>query len=379
MRLKAFTIGISIALAACKTGADKQTEISSNNPFAHRFFSDSSFWNQPLPANPEIDTASARWISILSKEPSGAFFGINTDKFTVPLYEADSTTPIQTVDLRPVAEPHLKVVHGYNNQWFDTHNTYGHGPNYGQVPIAKDAVMDPKEDGHYAVVDWKKGLVWDCWGMKVIDGKYYSFTGMVYEANGDGVFDELQLPIKNGESIHFYGPGRAAGVPIVAGLILYDEVKRGSIEHKLAIATRYNAYQEFVYPAIWTDGILKGGIPEGAIVQLDPALDLSVFDLTPEEKLVAQAAQRYGMVVVDEGGANAIYAQGLYESSPVNWKGKLRGWEKGKGITTIPLKHYRVLKCSDRIKRGGLNSEELDKHYFAAGSNPHNENKKSKP
>ena len=148
---------------------------------------------------------------------------------------------------------------------------------------------------------------------------------------------------------------------MVAGLILYDEVMTGEIRHKLAIATRYNAYKEFVYPATWTDGVLPGGIPEGAVIQLDPTLNLSQFDLTPEEILVARAAQKYGMVIVDDGGANAIYAQGLYDTSPVNWKGKLRGWEAG--IIDIPIEHYRVIKTGER-KKGGLNPEEIDRHYF---------------
>ena len=32
------------------------------------------------------------------------------------------------------------------------------------------------------------------------------------------------------------------------------EVIEGEITHKLACATRFNAYKEFVYPACWTDG-----------------------------------------------------------------------------------------------------------------------------
>jgi hypothetical protein len=327
-----------------------------------RFFSDSSFWNQPLPVNVEIDTASERWIGILSQEPSGAFFGINTDQYTIPVFEADRTTPLYNIGHRPVSE-HFRKVHGYRNQWFTENSFYGHGPGFGQgFPIPSKATMDPAEDAHLAVVDWEKNLIWDVWGMEIIDGKFCSFTGMRYEARGSGVFDPAWFHVKDGESIHFYGPSRAAGVPAVAGLIMYHEVQAGAINHKLAVATRFNAYKEFVYPAVWTDGVLPGGIPEGAVIQLDPELDLSQFDLTPEEKLVAQAAQKYGMVVVDQGGANAIYAQGLYANSAVSWKDKLRGWEAG--MISIPVHHYRVIKCSDRIQKGGLNSEELNNHYF---------------
>ncbi|KAF0236716.1 MAG: hypothetical protein FD181_2486 [Prolixibacteraceae bacterium] len=326
-----------------------------------RFFSDDSFWNQPLPENPKIHPKSDKWIAVLSKEPGGAYFGINTNRYTIPVYEADKNTPVHTIYHRPVND-HFKKVHGYKNGWFDKNEFYGHGKGFGRkVPIPANAISDPEEDSHIVVVDWTRNLIWDVWGLEIIDGKYHSFTGMKYKANGPGVFKTSDFKVKNGESIHFFGPGRAAGVPVVAGLILYDEAMRGEINHKLAIATRHNAYQEFVFPATWTDGILHGGIPEGSVIQLDPALDLSKFELTPQEKAVAVAAQKYGMVIVDQSGANVIYAQGLYKTSPVNWEGKLRGWTGG--INGIPIHHYRVLETGP-VQKGGLYSEELDKAYF---------------
>lgn len=326
-----------------------------------RFFSDDSFWNQPLPENPKIHPKSDKWMQVLSQEPGGAYFGINTDTYTIPVYETDENTPTYTIYNRPVNE-NFRKVHGYRNNWFATHDFYGHGKGFGKnVPIPVNAVSDPEEDSHIVMVDWKSNLVWDVWGLEIVDGKYYSFTGMKYKANGSGVFNPKDFKVKNGESIHFYGPGRAAGVPVVAGLILYDEAMNGEIRHKLAAATRYNAYQEYVFPAIWTDGMVEGSIPEGSVIQLDPKLDLSQFDLTPQEKAVAVAAQKYGMVIVDNAGGNVIYAQGLYKNSPVNWDGKLRGWKAG--IIGIPIKHYRVIQTGNPMK-GGLYSEELDKTYL---------------
>jgi hypothetical protein len=330
-----------------------------------RFFSDDSFWNRPLPEKPEIDPRSDEWIAILAKEPSGAFFGVNTDRYTIPVYEVDASTPRHAVGHREVSQ-HFREVHGSGNGWFDEHSYYGHGPGFGEaVPIPKEARSDPEEDAHIVLVDWEANRVWDAWGLKEENGRYASFTGMTYAADGSGVFDATDFPVKDGESVHFHGPSRAAGVPAVAGLVLYDEAMAGEIRHKLAIATRFNAYKEFVPPAVWTDGVLPGGIPEGAVLQLDPALDLSRFDLTPQERAVAVAAQRYGMVVVDQGGANALYAQGLYPGMARSWEGKLRGWKAG--IVGIPIHHYRVLAVGEP-RRGGLSSEALDRHYFKVRS-----------
>jgi hypothetical protein len=193
---------------------------------------------------------------------------------------------------------------------------------------------------------------WDMWGaIKLSDGSWESNTGMKYPLDGPGVFDRSEFNIKNGESIHFYGPGRASGVPIIAGLIMYDEVKAGNIRHKIAAASRFNAFQEFVFPATWTDGMLVGGIPEGAVIQLDPDLDLSQFDLLPGEKAVAIALQRYGMVLVDWAGGSVIYGENLNnDKRGRSWDGILRDWDGG--IITIPVKYYRVLKLNNVIKMG---------------------------
>ena len=59
----------------------------------HRFFADNSFWNQPIPANPEIDSLSSYYIGLLKKDPSKKNFGINSPTYSIPIYEAGEKTP----------------------------------------------------------------------------------------------------------------------------------------------------------------------------------------------------------------------------------------------------------------------------------------------
>jgi len=320
-----------------------------------RFFSASSFWNQPIPNNPEIDPQNEHFITLLKKECSGAFFRINLTSWTIPVYDVDETTPRFVVKKYSLSDEEKK-------QWNTKRNTYGHGEEFDKepVPIPLEAQADPQGDAHCALVDWKNGIAWDMWGLfKNSDGSWTSKTGMKYSIDGDGVFSIKPFKIKNGESIHYFGPSRAAGVPATAGLIMYNEVVSGEVNHKLACATRVNAYQEHVYPAIWTDGFIIGGIPEGAVIQLDPALDLSKFGLTPEEVVVAKAMQKYGMVVSDIAGSNTLYGEGLWGHPEKNWEGKLRGIG---GVSTIPLDNYRVLKINNRIKKGDSYTKIMHDH-----------------
>jgi hypothetical protein len=64
----------------------------------------------------------------------------------------------------------------------------------------------------------------------------------------------------------------------------------------------------FSWPGQSTDG--RGGpdaIPAGARFRLDPDLDIASLNLPPLVRMIAKAAQRYGMVVRDQTGpSNAI-------------------------------------------------------------------------
>ncbi len=311
-----------------------------------RFFSNQSFWNQPIVANPAIDARSNHFISLMKRECTGPFFKINLKSWTIPVYSVDDNTPRFTVQKHALTDAEKA-------KWNTKKTYYGHGKAFDSapIPIPLDAQADPQEDAHLALVDWKKRIAWDMWGLtKNKDGSWTSNTGMKYSLDGSGVFDSKEFSVKNGESIHYYGPSRAAGVPALAGLIMYDEVMRGEINHKLAVATRVNAYQEHVFPAIWTDGFIVGGIPEGAVIQLDPTLDLTKYDLTPQETIIARAMQQYGLVVVDIAGANTLYGEGLWGRAGKTWDGKVR--EEGGGIRSIPIEKYRVLNINNSVKKG---------------------------
>jgi hypothetical protein len=199
-----------------------------------------------------------------------------------------------------------------------------------------------------AIVDWQRNMAWDTWACRIReDGEYESYTGMVYPLDSDGVWSPDDFDAADGDSIHWHGPSRAAGVPAIAGLIMREEVQAGRIEHKLAFGCWQNARKQFVYPATWTDGFRDEGLPEGAVLQLDPDLDLDGFGLSAGAKVVARALQEYGCVDVDNARGNTLYAEGLQFKSE-SWRGLL----DQEDLRAIPLKHYRVLKLGQIVPLG---------------------------
>jgi hypothetical protein len=317
------------AATACQLNIKQEKE-----PLSKRFFAESSIWNQPIAKNAETDPQSDYYISLLKKDHSRQNFGININEYTIPIYEVDSSVPYIKVGNHP------------------RHN-FHHHPDFDSmgVPIPDDFKPSPGDDQHATIIDWDKMLAWDMFLVeKDSSGKWVSCTGIIVPLDGSGVLDKNDYPVQDDESIHKYGPSRAAGVPSFAGTIMYDEVVNGEINHRLSCALRFVALKEYVSPAIWTDGNFKGGIPEGSIIQLDPDLDLSEFNLLPGEISVARAMQKYGMIVVDFAAGNVLYAEGLWIYPEKTWEGLLRDWDGG--ISSIPLDHYRVLKNND-IQIGG--------------------------
>jgi hypothetical protein len=317
---------------------------------AHRFFSDDSFWNQPIPENPEIDPKNDQWIALLKTEPTKNNFSLQYSHFTQPIYDADSTTPLYKIKYHYLSDSDKLA-------WHTNHERFGHGPSFDMMPIPDDAMPDPAGDAQIIVVDWQKKLAWDTWQVhKTSDSGWESNTGMVYRIDGTGVFCADSLGLIDSESVHFHGPCSASGKPLIAGIVRYDEIMSGKLEHKLICESRFVALREYVYPAIWTDGPVEGGIPEGTVIQLDPKLDLSKFDLTPDEVIIAKTMQKYGMVLTDFAGGQVIVVEGLYGHPDKSWEGKLnKEWTK-KGINSIPYDCYRILKVNNSVHKGDAKS-----------------------
>lgn len=300
-----------------------------------RFFSPESFWNTPLGSDVKTDPRSDEFLEILSREYGGPFW-INIKKYTIPVYEADASTPRVTVHqaISPPSRP----------------KPFRQGPDFGtDVPMPEHASVDIGTDKHMAIVDGEQGIVWDMWHVeKRPDDQWESYTGMKYPIDSSGVWQTSDFAVEDGDSIHSHGPGRAAGVPIIAGLIMVDEVLAGRIEHKLAYATWYGAHKEFTAPATWTDGPFKGGIPEGAIMQIDPSLDPKDFGLSKAGEVIFRCLQEYGMVNVDCAKANTLYAEGCWSQPDRNWDGILEEEE----LYKVPLECYRVLELGPVTHKG---------------------------
>jgi hypothetical protein len=92
----------------------------------------------------------------------------------------------------------------------------------------------------------------------------------------------------------------AAGLPILPGLVRYDEVASGAIRHAIRV-TFSQTQRGFILPATHfassnTDPDVP---PMGMRLRLSAGYDLGA--LTGQSRVIAEAMQRYGIIVADNG------------------------------------------------------------------------------
>ena len=103
----------------------------------------------------------------------------------------------------------------------------------------------------------------------------------------------------------------AAGLPILPGLVRYDEVAAGVIAHALRFTTN-RTRTSYIYPARHQAG--ESGSPSlppmGVRVRLKAGYDTS--GLSPHARVIAEALKRYGMILADNG--SPWYISGMSDS-----------------------------------------------------------------
>ena len=195
-----------------------------------RPFSADSPWNTRIPAGAASDRDSPALIDDLASR--GAWF-INIKDWSIPVYfvDADRTPRHDVGDSRP----------GIHGKGFEFPR---------RIPIPDDAVASPPvgdhSDNHLSIVDRAKGLEWGLWAARRdATGRWFTGLGAVTDLNGTGVAPPWFDSARELDSHR----ARAGGFPLIAGLIMVDEIQAGRIEHALAFAYDHCRTGLFVPPA----------------------------------------------------------------------------------------------------------------------------------
>jgi hypothetical protein len=94
----------------------------------------------------------------------------------------------------------------------------------------------------------------------------------------------------------------AAGLPIFPGLVRYDEIIKGEIDHPIRFTlTSNNVKPAYIYPARHRVNSTGGqySLPFGARIRLKASFDISGFSAT--NQVILRAMKKYGLILADIG------------------------------------------------------------------------------
>jgi hypothetical protein len=327
-----------VVVEAFAAGADREplgrldARVEGTPPRCGRFFAADSVWNRPLRADAPIDRGSPSLVGELRRQVDDNYrarFGpeINAHQYGVPIYTVARSQPTIRVALEPSGEHTRELQAGFT-----------------AVPLPAEARPARGTDRHLVVWQPATDTMWEFWALaRGPDGWRASWGGIMRDVSrGPGYFEPAGGGVEWGAT--------ATGLPLAGGLITVAELERGRIDHALAFAVPEARAGSWAAPAQRTDGESQSrdAIPEGARFRLDPDLELDQLDLPPLTRMMAEAVQRYGMILRDQAGVVAFYGEDPASAGSDPYPQLLGGQTAAEALRSFPWDRLQVV----RMRRG---------------------------
>jgi hypothetical protein len=211
---------------------------------------------------------------------------ISTTRYGVPIYTVPANQPTVRVQLNSeIPAPALQAA-------------------FEQVPLPPDAYPSGGTDANLVVWQPSTDRLWEFWRLaRSAEGPQASWGGAMQNVSSNqGVYGPDAWP----QAKPWWGSS-ASSLSIAGGLITLEDLRRGEIDHALALAIPNVRAGVYSSPAQRSDGKSASllSLPEGAHLRLDPSLDIASLHLPRTTRLIAEAAQRYGIFVRD--GATVVH------------------------------------------------------------------------
>ena len=270
----ALVIGTASAGVAC--GNMSTGNMASLNGFVP--FPASSAWNTNIASSP-VDSTSGTIISALTGSHLHPDFSTPADgNYGIPYVVVDSnSTPGVAVDM----------------------NGYPDESDITLYPIPSTAPVEgfppncsSNGDNHLLVLDKTKCWLYETWTTELCNGNWSASNGAIFDLT------------QNERRPYGWTSSDAAGLPVFAGLVRYDEVAAGAINHAIR-GTVNNTKSDlnggyFVAPATHAAGTSSSTSNiMGMRLRLKASYNISGFSAA--NQVILKAMQQYGIIIADNG------------------------------------------------------------------------------
>jgi hypothetical protein len=227
-------------------------------------FPATNVWNMPIDGRPVAANSSTLITTIGLDRGLHMDFGSYAG-YGIPYNIVTSTTPRSTVTF------------DYNDE--SDHVGY---------PIPTSPKIEGGSDRHILMVDKDACRLYELFAARQEGGTWAAGSGATWDLRSNAL-----RPAG-------WTSADAAGLPILPGLVRYDEVVAGTIAHALRF-TAPQTRREYIYPArhYASSSTSLSLPPMGLRVRLKSSFDTA--GLSPTARVIAEALKRYGMILADNG------------------------------------------------------------------------------
>jgi hypothetical protein len=298
-----------------------------------RLFGADSFWNRRLGADAPVDPASPSLVAALTaeiaREQAATIGPWISGVFTSPLYRVTRSQRRVRVSIDERTSPGAAALR----------RAMAH------VPIPRHAQPASGPDRHMTIWQPSTDTMWELYrARRRADGWHANWGGAIrHVSKSRGYYSPSAWP----GATYNWG-GTASSLPVTGGTIMAAELAAGLIDHALALNVPASRAGVFSWPAQRTDGTGSATtLPEGARLRLDPSLDISSLGLPKLARMIARAAQRYGIVVRDQTGhATTFFVQNPAQLPARPYDALYRGRTPAQLLARFPWNRLQVLRMS---------------------------------
>ena len=157
-----------------------------------------------------------------------------------------------------------------------------------RYPIPRKVRIERASDRHILMLDRSRCRLYELFAARRQKGKWRAGSGAVWDLRSNRLRPSG------------WTSADAAGLPILPGLVRFDEVRGGRIRHALRF-TAPRTRNAFIYPArhYASDAADVALPPMGLRVRLKADVDISRYPY--QARIILRALKEYGMILADNG------------------------------------------------------------------------------
>ncbi|MBL7740655.1 MAG: hypothetical protein JNK14_15665 [Chitinophagaceae bacterium] len=198
----------------------------------------------------------------------------------------------------PIGIPYV-VVCGNQTKYTVVFRSNSYDGNYGDesdagpypVPLTAPVEGNGQGDSHVIAVDEENKILYELYNASVNNGHWEASSGAIFDLKTNTLRPDG------------WTSADAAGLPIFAGLVRYEEILKGVIDHPIRFTLpSAKVKPAYIHPArhkVNSTGGQFSSLPFGTRIRLKAGFDLSSFSAT--NKIILTAMKKYGLILADIG------------------------------------------------------------------------------